>query len=107
MNQSDSNTHDILLCIKDGEIQSTPKGKGRGYRHPLPNDEYYFKSQEQMKVLFADLPESIENITEIVDKIEVFTLNRDVLLPAFDIPDEFINPEDKKDGGKRGENALP
>ena len=29
----------------------------------------------------ADLPESIENITEIVDKIEVFTLNRDVLLP--------------------------
>ena len=59
-----------------------------------------------MKVLFADLPESIENITEIVDKIEVFTLNRDVLLPAFDIPEEFINPEDNKDGGKRGENAY-
>ena len=37
----------------------------------FPNDEYYFKSQEQMKDLFADLPESIENITEIVDKIEV------------------------------------
>ena len=59
-----------------------------------------------MKVLFADLPESIENITEIVDKIEVFTLNRDVLLPAFDIPDEFVNPEDNNDGGKRGENAY-
>ena len=26
--------------------------------------------------------------------------------PAFDIPDEFINPEDEKDGGKRGENAF-
>ena len=59
-----------------------------------------------MKVL-SDLPESIENITEIVDKIEVFTLNRDVLLPKFDIPEEFINPEDNKDGGKkRGESYL-
>jgi len=106
LNQSDANAHDILLCVKDGNIQSIPKGKGRGYRHALPNDEYYFKSQEQMKVLFADLPESIENITEIVDKVEVFTLNRDVLLPAFDIPDEFINPEDNNDGGKRGENAY-
>ena len=106
LNKSDSNAHDILLCVKDGEIQSTPKGTGRGYRYALPNNEYYFKSQEQMKELFSDLPESIENITEIVDKVEVFTLKRDVLLPAFDIPDEFINPEDEKDGGKRGENAY-
>ncbi|MAO71159.1 MAG: DNA polymerase III subunit alpha [Flavobacteriales bacterium] len=106
LNQNDANAHDILLCIKDGEIQSTPKGKGRGYRYALPNDEYYFKSQDQMKELFADIPESIENITEIVDKIEVFNLKRDVLLPAFDIPDEFINKEDEIDGGKRGENAY-
>ena len=60
-----------------------------------------------MKEAIADLPESIENITEIVDKVEIFNLKRDVLLPAFDIPEEFINPEDEKDGGKRGENALP
>ena len=33
LNQTDSNAHDILLCVKDGEIQSTPKGKGRGYRY--------------------------------------------------------------------------
>jgi len=106
LNQNDANAHDILLCVKEGEIQSTPKGKGRGFRYALPNDEYYFKSQEQMKELFADLPESIENITEIVDKVEIFNLKRDVLLPAFDIPEEFINPEDEKDGGKRGENAY-
>ena len=53
LNQTDSNAHDILLCVKDGEIQSTPKGKGRGYRYALPNNEYYFKSQEQMKELFC------------------------------------------------------
>ena len=106
LNQSDSNAHDILLCVKDGERQSTPKGKGRGYRYALPNEEYYFKSQQEMKELFADLPESIDNISEIVDKIQPFTLKTDVLLPAFDIPNDFINPEDEKDGGKRGENAY-
>ena len=104
LNKSDANAHDILLCVKDGERQSTPKGRGRGYRYALPNEEFYFKSQQEMKELFADLPESIENISEIVDKIEPFQLKRDVLLPAFDIPDEFLNPEDEKDGGKRGEN---
>ena len=104
LNKEDANAHDILLCVKDGEKQATPKGKGRGYRYGLPNDEYYFKSTQEMKELFADLPEAISNIQEIVDKIEVFSLARDVLLPAFDIPEEFQDEEDKEDGGKRGEN---
>ncbi len=106
LNKEDANAHDILLCVKEGEKQATPKGKGRGYRYGLPNDEYYFKSTEEMKLLFADIPKAISNIQEIVDKIEVFSLARDVLLPAFDIPDEFINTKDEKDGGKRGENAY-
>ncbi|WP_439129957.1 DNA polymerase III subunit alpha, partial [Polaribacter sp.] len=106
LNKEDANAHDILLCVKDGEKQATPKGKGRGYRYGLPNEEYYFKSTEEMKTLFADLPEAIINIQEIVDKIEIFTLARDVLLPAFDIPDEFKDAKDDEDGGKRGENNF-
>ena len=104
LNKEDANAHDILLCVKEGEKQATPKGKGRGYRYGLPNDEYYFKSSNEMKELFADIPEAIANIQEIVDKIEVFSLARDVLLPAFDIPAEFQSKEDQEDGGKRGEN---
>ncbi|MDB4170635.1 DNA polymerase III subunit alpha [Polaribacter sp.] len=106
LTQEDSNAHDILLCVKDGEKQATPIGKGRGYRYGLPNDEYYFKSTQDMKTLFADLPEAIINIQEVVDKIEIFTLARDVLLPAFDIPDEFKDPKDEEDEGKRGENNF-
>ena len=106
LEQKDSNAHDILLCVKDGEKQATPIGKGRGYRYGLPNDEYYFKSTQEMKTLFADLPEAIINIQEIVDKIEIFTLARDVLLPEFDIPEEFKDPKDKEDEGKRGENNF-
>ena len=40
--------------------------------------------------LFLDLPEAIENISYLVDQIESFSLNRDVLLPKFEIPKEFL-----------------
>ncbi|MEC4004021.1 DNA polymerase III subunit alpha [Flavobacterium sp. SUN052] len=106
INKQDANAHDILLCVRDGEKQSTPIGRGRGYRFGLPNQEYYFKSSEEMKKLFADLPEAISNITEIVDKIEIFNLAREVLLPKFEIPETFLVPEDTTDGGKRGENKF-
>ena len=59
-----------------------------------------------MKQLFADLPEAIETTQEIVDKVEEYTLARDVLLPAFDIPEEFQDEKDLEDGGKRGENNF-
>ena len=104
LNKEDANAHDILLCVKDGEKQATPKGRGRGYRYGLPNDEYYFKSSDEMKELFVDIPEAITNIQEVVDKTEPYTLARDVLLPAFDIPEKFQDQEDQEDGGKRGEN---
>ncbi|MBD0823665.1 DNA polymerase III subunit alpha [Aestuariibaculum marinum] len=104
--KDDANAHDILLCVKDGEKQATPIGRGRGYRYGLPNQEYYFKSSEEMKTLFKDIPDAISNIQEIVDKVEPFELARDVLLPAFGIPDEFKHEEDLIDGGKRGENAY-
>ncbi|NNE77532.1 MAG: PHP domain-containing protein, partial [Pricia sp.] len=104
--KEDADAHDILLCVKDGEKQATPIGRGRGYRYGLPNQEYYFKSQDEMKELFKDVPEAISNVQEIVDKIESFELARDVLLPKFSIPNEFKVAEDEKDGGKRGENAY-
>ena len=104
--QKDAEAHDILLCVKDGEKQATPIGRGRGYRYGLPNQEYYFKSAAEMKSLFSDLPEAIENTHKIASQIESFELAREVLLPAFEIPAEFKVAEDLEDGGKRGENAY-
>ena len=103
-NKREANAHDILLCVKDGEKQSTPIGKGRGYRYGLPNQEYYFKSQSEMKELFSDLPEAIINLKEIYEKVEVYDLNREVLLPKFDIPVDFKNEDNS--GGKKGENIY-
>ena len=104
--KSEANAHDILLCIKEGEKLSTPIGKGRGFRYGLPNQEYYYKSSNEMKELFYDAPEAISNINEVVNKIEEYTLSNQVLLPKFDIPTNFIDDKDEKDGGKRGENSY-
>lgn len=106
LDKKDATSHDILLCVKDNELYSTPKGRGRGFRYGLDNEEYYYKSAEEMKELFADLPQAIESIGEIISKIEPFGLARDVLLPAFDIPEEFQDARDLEDGGKRGENNF-
>ena len=104
--QKDAEAHDILLCVKDGEKQATPIGRGRGYRYGLPNQEYFFKTAAEMKSLFSDIPEAIENTHKISSQIEAFELAREVLLPAFEIPAEFKVAEDIEDGGKRGENAY-
>ncbi|SKC48795.1 DNA polymerase III subunit alpha [Ohtaekwangia koreensis] len=94
LDKEEANAHDVLLCIKEGEFKSTPIGYGRGHRYGLSNTEYYFKSQDEMKSIFRDLPDAIETISEILDKIESYKLDRNVLLPKFDIPKEF-NTEDE------------
>lgn len=94
LQKEESNAHDVLLCIKEGEFQSTPIGSGRGYRYGLPNKEFYFKSQEEMKSLFSDLPKAFETIAEIVEKVEAYDLRQDVLLPKFLIPEGFATEND-------------
>ena len=106
INKEDANAHDILLCVRDGEKQATPIGRGRGYRYGFNNQEYYFKSGDEMKKLFHDLPEAIITTEEIINKIEIYDLSRDVLLPKFEIPKEFLVSEDETDSGKRGENKY-
>ena len=104
LNKTDAQAHDVLLCVKENQLVETEIGRGRGYRFGLENDEYYFKSSEEMVTLFKDLPEALLSTKEIVEKCEHYHLERDVLLPEFDIPEKFVDEKDKEDGGKRGEN---
>jgi DNA polymerase-3 subunit alpha len=95
--KDDYNAHDILLCINTGEKQSTPgfddfvndDTQIKNRRFKFPNDQFYLKTTEEMKLLFNDIPESIDNTNAIVDKIEVLNLKKDILLPAFPLPKEF------------------
>lgn len=94
LEKEESNAHDVLLCIKEGEFQSTPIGSGRGTRYGLPNNNFYFKSQDEMKTLFRDLPQAFDTIQEIIGKVETYELKRSVLLPKFQIPPAFKTEDD-------------
>ena len=94
MEKEDAKAHDALLCIDNNDSISTPIGKGREKRFGFPNDEFYFKTQEEMKALFADVPEAISNTQEVVDKIEEIKLERDVILPNFTLPEGFDTEDD-------------
>ena len=117
--QSDFNAHDILLCINTGEKISTPALRDfadddinvKGKRFAFPNDQFYFKTTEEMKSLFKDLPQAIDNTNEIVDKIEVLNLKRDILLPYFKVPTAFSSQDEYLehltwDGAKNRYNEI-
>lgn len=94
LEKEDAKAHDALICIDEGELMSTPIGRGRGFRYGFPNEEFYFKDIDEMKALFQDMPDAIINTQEIVDKIEPITLEREVILPNFDLPKGFDTEDD-------------
>ncbi|MEZ5026962.1 MAG: DNA polymerase III subunit alpha [Chitinophagales bacterium] len=83
VNQKDSEAHDILLCLQTGKDFSEPN------RFRFPNDNFFFKTQYEMKELFKDIPSAIENTMEIVEKVSSLDLKREILLPVFELPIGF------------------
>ncbi len=102
VDEKDSNAHDILLCINTGERQSTPALREftdddvaiKNKRFAFPNNQFYFKKTNEMLSVFEDLPQALDNTNEVVDKIDILDLKRDILIPHFPVPPEFKNQED-------------
>ena len=100
--QADFNAHDILLCINTGEKQSTPASRDftdddvstKNKRFAFPNDQFFFKTGKQMSEVFHDLPEAIDNTNEVVSKIDLLDLKRDILLPHFTVPANFKSQDE-------------
>ena len=69
--------HDALICISEGAYVDQQEGRRR------LTAQHYFKSQEEMITLFADLPEAIENTVEIARRCAFATYRRDPILPKF------------------------
>ena len=87
INAEDAEAHDRLVCLNTGKDLDDPN------RMSYTKQEY-FKTQKEMKKLFEDIPEAIENTNEIVDKIENFDLNRNPIMPEFELPEGFDNEDD-------------
>ena len=101
VDEKDFNAHDILLCINTGETQATPALREftdddvaiKNKRFAFPNNQFYLKNTNEMLSAFEDLPEALDNTNEIIDKIDVLDLKRDILIPHFPVPKEFANKE--------------
>ncbi len=88
VDEDDWAPHDILLCINTNSLLEESK------RFKFPSSDFYFKTQGEMNQLFHDVPEAIANTVDIFDKIDHLELARDILLPAFPIPDGFKSQDD-------------
>jgi DNA polymerase-3 subunit alpha len=101
VDERDSNAHDILLCINTGEKQATSKLSEfaddditvKNKRFAFPNNQFYLKNTAEMSTAFNDLQHALDNTNEIIDKIDVLDLKRDILLPHFTVPKEFVSQE--------------
>src|SRR5262245_31689736 len=74
--QSDHRAHDALLCIAAGSYLGEED-------RPRVTDQHFFKSQEQMRELFSDLPEAIENTAEVARRCAFRVDKRKPILPRF------------------------
>lgn len=77
LNQEMYDAHDAFLCIADGTYVDQQEPRRR------LTDNHYFKSAEEMSVLFADIPEALSNSVEIARRCAFRVKKRDPILPRF------------------------
>ncbi|TAN42905.1 MAG: DNA polymerase III subunit alpha [Nitrospirae bacterium] len=91
LRKEDAKAHNILLCIQTGKTVKDEK------RMKFTTEEFYFKSPDEMKQAFQDLPEAIKNTRLIAERCNVdFKLGQS-LLPKY-TPEDESRPEDFLEG---------
>ena len=79
--------HDHLICLATQKDYADPN------RMHYTKQEW-MKTPEEMAEIFADLPEALENTMEIANKVEVYSIDSDPIMPMFDIPASFGSEEE-------------
>ena len=74
--------HDHLLCISTNEDLDDPK------RMRYSKQEW-FKTRQEMNEVFSDIPEALTNTLEILDKVEIYSIDHGPIMPFFPIPEDF------------------
>ncbi len=80
--QEHAEAHDRLICLNTGSYVSDLD------RMTYTKQEW-LKTPQEMAAIFQDVPEVLENTQEIVDKVEIYSIDSGPLMPMFDIPEEF------------------
>ncbi|MBR1545702.1 MAG: DNA polymerase III subunit alpha [Prevotella sp.] len=112
VDQENAEAHDHLLCMSTGKDLDDPT-------RMLYSKQEWFKTKEEMNAIFSDVPEALSNTLEILDKVEIYSLDHDPIMPFFPIPESFGTEEqwrqkfteqqlyDEFTSDENGENQLP
>ena len=104
--------HDHLLCIGTGKELDDPS-------RMLYSKQEWFKTEQEMREIFSDIPEALDNTVELLNKVEVYDLESAPIMPFFPIPEEFGTEEQWRQkyseeelfkeftSDENGENPLP
>ena len=87
VNEEDADAHERLICLSTGK-------KLTDENVMLYSKQEWFKTQEEMNEVFADVPEALQNTNEILDKVEIYSIDHAPILPDFPLPDGFDNEDD-------------
>ena len=81
--KEDGPAHDRLICLTTNANLDDPD------RMRYTQQEY-LKSEDEMLDLFYKHPEALANTLEVAEKIESYKVDKDPILPKFDLPEEFL-----------------
>ena len=97
LDRDDDDSHDVLLALSSGAKMSDPK-------RLIYTGQEYFKTEDEMRALFAENPELISATREVAESIEEYNLDSDPIMPKFAIPLEFGTEDDVR--AKYDEHTL-
>ncbi len=87
LRKEDAAMQDVLMCIQMGKTVDDEN------RMKFPTEEFYLKSEEEMRQLFPGCEEAIENTQKIADRCNVEFVFNEYHLPSFPVPEGFTNEE--------------
>ena len=87
VNMDDAEAHDHLICLNTGKDLDDPT------RMRYTRQEW-FKTQEEMKEVFSDLPHVLNNTLEVAEKVEQYELNTNPVMPYYPLPEGFANEDE-------------
>lgn len=87
VDEENAEAHDRLLCLSTGKDLDDPT-------RMLYTKQEWFKTRAEMNAIFSDIPEALTNTTEVLAKVETFSIDHDPIMPFFPIPESFGTEED-------------
>ena len=87
LRREDATMQDVLLCIQTGKTVDDPN------RMKFQGEEFYLKSEEELRALFPGCDEAFENTVKIADRCNLEFVFNQYHLPSFPVPEGYTNEE--------------